>query len=436
MSKSRIREKYGTSLRKVLRAIALLLSCSFCYAQEISDVYVTSDTLQVYFRQDKILLEPQFRDNGKRLRDFSHHFKQLLYNPDSKVRSILIVSGASPEGTSSRNRYLSDNRAKVVYDYLLNNHLVDSAHIEVESRGVDWKGLESRVKASDLPYKNEVLEILALPEWILKDGKVVDGRKNRLMNYQGGKVWNELYDLYFPDLRGTRVMIAYNIQKADTIQSVAPIEILPAESSIVDFPELIPSIVVLEPIKIELPKEKKPFYLAIETNLLFDVLAIPNIGAEIGFYKGLTVGGNYQNIWLRSKAWTHWYRFEGFEAGINWYINKENRPFKGHHIGIYGQMVTWDFTIDDRGYLAERWAYGGGISYGYVLPIGKRFNLDFEIGIGYLTGNMHEYIPQDGHRVWQSYEPFHWIGPTKLGVTLQWLIGRGNHNERKEVKGR
>lgn len=420
-------------MRKVLTIIFLLLSFGLCRAQEISEVYVTSDTLQVYFRQDKILLDSQFRDNGKRLEEFSLRFNALLNNPQSKVRSILIVSGASPEGPSTRNRYLSDNRAKVVYDYLLNKHLVDSAHIEVESRGVDWKGLKARVKDSDLPYKDEVLEILALPEWISKDGKVVDGRKARLMNYQVGKVWNELHDLYFPDLRGTRVMIAYNILKTDTIK---PIPTPPVEPPKVEFPKHIPPIPVLEPINVKLPKDKKPFYLAIETNLLFDALAIPNIGAEIGIYKGLTVGGNYQNIWLRDKAWTRWYRFEGFEAGINWYINKENRPFKDHHIGIYGQMVTWDFTIDGRGYLAERWAYGGGISYGYVLPIGKRFNLDFEIGIGYLGGNMHEYIPEDGHRVWQSYKPFHWIGPTKLGITLQWLIGRGNQNERKEVKGR
>ena len=421
-------------MRKLLFLIFILLSTGVSApAQEISEVYVTSDTLQVYFRQDKILLEPLFRDNGKRLEGFSRRFNNLLRDPKNKVRSILVVSGASPEGPSTRNRYLSDNRAKVVYDYLLENHLADSAHVEIESRGVDWKGLAARVRASDLPYKDEVLEILDLPEWISRNGKVVDGRKARLMNYQGGKVWNELYNLYFADLRSTKVMIAYNIPKPKAIKRVV---VPPVEPQMVELPKYIPPMPVLEPIKVELPKveppkEKKPFYLAIETNLLGDALVIPNIGAEVGIYKGLTVGGNYQNIWLRNSAYTRWYRFEGFEAGINWYINKEKRPFKGHHIGIYGQMVTWDFTIDGRGYLAERWAYGGGISYGYALPVGKRFNLDFEIGVGYLGGNMHEYIPEDGHRVWQSREPFQWIGPTKIGITLQWLIGRGNQNERR-----
>lgn len=424
-------------MRKLLFLICLFLSSArMLVAQVVSEVYVTSDTLQVYFRQDKILLEPQFRDNAKRLEEFTLRFNKLLNDPENKVRSILVVSGASPEGRSDRNRFLSDNRAKVVYDYLIKKNLADSAHIEIESRGIDWKGLAARVAASGLPYKEEVLAILDLPEWIRKNGQIVDGRKFRLMNFQGGKVWNELYDLYFADLRGTRVMIAYNILKRDTLHCMPPVT-----REKFKFPVSLPPVPVLRPLHPLIvlpppPKEKKPFYLAVETNLLYDGAVIPNLGAEAGIGRGFTVGGNYQNIWLRNGARTRWYRFEGFEAGINYYINKEKRPFQGHHIGIYGLLVTWDFTIKGRGYLAERWAYGGGISYGYALPVGRRFNLDFEIGVGYLGGNMHEYIPEDGCRVWQSYEPFRWIGPTKAGITLQWLIGRGNYNERKEVRER
>lgn len=415
-------------------------------AQEISEVYVTSDTLQVYFRQGQIQLEPQFRDNGERLEKFSRCFKSLLDNPESKVRSILIVSGASPEGVSTQNRDLSDNRAKVVYDYLIKNRLADAADIEIESRGVDWKGLAARVSASDLPYKEEVLEILDLPEWIKEGGRIVDSRKARLMCFQGGRVWRELYDRYFADLRGTRVMIAYNIRKVtktDTVET-RPVIVPPFEPARIELPVNIPPMPKFEPVRIEPVAEveeeeeetievkpEKPFYLAVKSNLLYDAAAIPNIGVEIGLGKGFTLGGSYQNIWLRDKAWTRWYRVEGFEVGVNKYFNKERRPLHGHHIGIYGQMLTWDITIDGRGYLAERWAYGGGISYGYAMPIGRRFNLDFEIGVGYLTGNMHEYIPQDGHRVWQSLKPLNWIGPTKIGVTLQWLIGRGNCNERR-----
>lgn len=415
----------------------LLIYSTVVSAQETSEVYVTSDTLQVYFRQGYIRLVPQFRDNGKRLEAFSQHFKSLLGNPESKVRSILIVSGASPEGSSTHNRYLSEKRAKVVYDYLIKNHLADATEIEIESGGADWKGLAARISASELPYKENVLEILELPEWITRGGKIVDSRKARLMNFQDGKVWKELFDLYFADLRSTRVMIAYNIRKVTKTDIVPPI-ILPSELVGIVQPVHIPPMPDLKPIRTEPVieeneeaievKPKKNLYLAVKSNLLYDVAIIPNIGVEIGLWKDITLSGSYQNIWLRDNAWTRWYRVEGFEFGVNRYFNKKC-PFRGHHIGVYSQMLTWDITINGRGYLAERWAYGGGISYGYALPIGRRFNLDFEIGVGYLTGNMHEYIPQDGHRVWQSLKPLNWIGPTKIDVAMQWLIGRGNSNE-------
>lgn len=408
-----------------LLALCVLASERTAYAQEVSETYVTSDTLQVYFRQDHTSLDPLFRDNGSRLEEFSHRFDTLLNDPASKVRSILIVSGASPEGPSTRNRHLSDKRAEVIYDYLVSNHLADSSKIEIESSGTDWKGLTEYVEESDLEYRDEILDILEIPEWIRKDGKIADGRKYRLMNLRGGSVWRELYDLYFADLRSTKVMIAYDILRTEV---KAPEMTVRTDTVYIERTDTI----YIERTDTVYITKTPPVRLALKSNLLYDALAIPNIGIEVGLYKGLTIHGSYQNIWLRDKAWTRWYRTEGFEAGINWYINKDKRPFKGHHIGIYGQMVTWDFTISGRGYLAERWAYGGGLEYGYALPVGRRFNIDFEIGIGYLGGNMHEYIPQDGHRVWQFVEPFRWIGPTKAGVTLQWLIGRDNHNERRK----
>lgn len=407
----------------------LLLWGEALMAQNMSEVYVTSDTSEVYFRQDKIRLDPDFRDNGRRLSEITQRFDSLQSDSTNNLRSILIVSGASPEGPLHRNRYLSDNRAKVVYDYLIANNLVDSTDVEIESRGIDWKGLTEQIQASDLSYRDIVLEILATPECETKNGKLVESRKHRLMRLQGGAVWREIYEMYFPDLRRTKVMIAYDALRRPTMD-VPNADIPVFEMPIIVCPQPLSGSVA----RIEKPSNKRNLYLAIKTNLLHDLLIIPNIGAEIGVWRGLTIGGDYRNIWLRNDEWTQWYRVEGFEAEIKYYINEDNRPFKGHHVGLYGQMLTWDITLNDRGYLAERWACGGGVSYGYILPIGRRFNIDFEIGVGYLSGTMHRYIPQDGCRVWQSAEKFQWIGPTKVGVTLQWLIGRGNHNEMGKNK--
>jgi hypothetical protein len=177
----------------------------------------------------------------------------------------------------------------------------------------------------------------------------------------------------------------------------------------------------IEVLKRGLNVEHIPF--ALKTNTLGDLMAIPNIGAEICVYKNFTVGVSYNNIWLRNKAHTKYYRFEAFEAEVSYYINKQRASFvKGHHVGIYGQMQTWDFTLKKQGYLAERWSFGGGVSYGYTLPIVKNLNVDFEIGLGYLGGKRHQYVPENGLRKWMSSKQFHWVGPTKLEVTLQWVL--------------
>lgn len=419
------RHRHNILSRLLLILIATLLLSGNISAQGVSETYITSDTLQVYFRQDKIDLNTSFRANGTRLAAFTQRFDSLRTALGGKVRSIAIVSGASPEGSSVRNRYLSDNRAKVVYDYLIDNGLARAEDVEIESMGVDWNGLRRQIEASTLPYRERVLAILSKPEWIIEDGVVVDSRKRQLMDLEDGRVWHEIFDLYYADLRGTRVMIVWNIERHHAIEPIATNK-AQFTTSITPHP-----IIVHPPVATTVEKPKRNLYIAIESNLLYDAAVLPNIGAEIGLWRGLTIGGSYQNIWLRNKAYTRWYRLEDFEVGANYYINRDGKPFRGHHVGIYGQVATWDFTINGRGYLAERWTLGVGIAYGYTLPIGRRFNLDFEVGIGYLGGNMHEYIPQDGHRVWQFQKPLRWVGPTKVGITLQWLIGRGNYNERR-----
>ena len=71
---------------------------------------------------------------------------------------------------------------------------------------------------------------------------------------------------------------------------------------------------------------------------------------------------------------------------------------------------------------------GGGLTYGYALPVARRLNLDFTVNVGYLGGIYKEYKPIDEHYVWQRTRRMRWLGPTKVGVHLVWLLGRGNKN--------
>lgn len=90
--------------------------------------------------------------------------------------------------------------------------------------------------------------------------------------------------------------------------------------------------------------------------------------------------------------------------------------------------VTW--AASPGGTLWDKMNYAVGIEYGYSLPVGRRLNLDFVLGVGYWGGEYQKYDPIDNHYLWKETRQRHWVGPTKAEVSLVWLIGRGNYNEK------
>ena len=67
-------------------------------------------------------------------------------------------------------------------------------------------------------------------------------------------------------------------------------------------------------------------------------------------------------------------------------------------------------------------------------PERPRLNIDFAVAAGYNWGTFDEYLPVDEHYVWQATKRRRYIGPTKLEISLVWLIGCGNYNKDKGGK--
>ena len=180
----------------------------------------------------------------------------------------------------------------------------------------------------------------------------------------------------------------------------------------------------------------KPFYMAVKTNMLYDLGLVPNGGVEFYLGKNISVVGNWMYSWWKSDK-SHWYwRIYGGDLAVRYWFGKasKEKPLQGHHAGLYGQIITYDFEIGNKGILADRWSWSAGLEYGYSLPIAQRLNIDFTIGAGYHTGQFYEYLPIDGHYVWQATKHRRYIGPTKAEISLVWLIGRGNENPGKGGK--
>ncbi len=181
--------------------------------------------------------------------------------------------------------------------------------------------------------------------------------------------------------------------------------------------------------------------MALKTNMLYDALAVPNIGAEFYVGRNWSVVGNWMYAWWSKDSAHRYWRIYGGDIAVRRWFGKAagEKPLTGHHLGLYGGVVTYDFEFGGTGYMGgipggtlwDRCQYVAGIEYGYSLPIARRLNIDFTIGLGYRQGKRVKYEAGQKWYVWKSTVMERWIGPTKAEVSLVWLIGRGNENARK-----
>ena len=175
-----------------------------------------------------------------------------------------------------------------------------------------------------------------------------------------------------------------------------------------------------------LPQERKPV-MALRTNLLYDAALIANIGGEVALGKGFTLGFDWFYTWLYSnKQHVYWQGYGGYLTARYYFGQLAAKlPYSGHHVGIYGTALTYDIEFGGKGYQAAKFGFGGGIEYGYSLPVAHNLCIDFNLGVGYQGGEYKTYLPTDdgtGHYVWQATYMRHWWGPTKAEISLKWII--------------
>ena len=408
-------------------AAVAISPCNKTYAQES-----IRDSVKIYFRQDYSTLDMSIRDNKAVLDSITGRLKSDYADSVYRLQKILVVGGASPEGTIMHNRRLSANRAKRIFDYLEQyGELPDSLTV-FQFLGRDWRGLVRLVEADpNVPYREATLEFLRDIVSRLDGGeKVADNNVGRLSRFKGGKPYKYMYRVLFPELRASSMYLWY--QRVLNPVRITPLLVLQDSITPPPAPPLTP---IVMPVVM-----KKPFYMAVKTNMLYDALLVPNVGVEFYLGKDWSLGGNWMYGWWKSDR-AHWYwRTYGGDITLRKWFGRaaKEKPLTGHHLGLYAQVQTFDFELGGRGYMGgvpggdifDRACFGGGVEYGYSLPIARRLNIDFSACVGYLGGRYYEYIPIDQCYVWQATKNLRYFGPTKLEVSLVWLIGRGNYNKK------
>ena len=411
------------------------------YAASIQDSLRTT----IYFRPGYSLLELSYRDNAANMKALTQGIQTIKGNPCVQLQHIRILSAASPEGNSALNKRVAKRRGERLRDYLKETLVLPDSIFTVSSAGEDWQGLAALIAKEKTPWRNKALQIIRhTPEWVTRNGKVVDGRKRQLQNLDGGKAWKYMLDNHFYTLRtGAVVVCEVKTLAAESTPSAAETSLEQARSeqasqqsasqspSSPPFPA-IPSQVHPEP---QAPPVAS--YFALKSNLLYDALLVPNLSLEASIGSGWTLGAGGMFAWWSKDAKHRYWRIYGGDLEIRKYFGtlSKSKPLQGHHLGIYGDFLTYDFEFGAKGYQSKA-TYAAGIKYGYSHPIANRLNLDFALGIGYLHSNYKTYVPRDGCYVYQETKKRKWLGPTQAEISLVWLLGKGNTNTKGNGNGK
>lgn len=417
----------------------IVLAAAFAAGARVQTV---TDSVLIRFRQSKVNLDTAYMDNPESLREVRERIATYA-SPDSalKLRRVRVVGGASPEGSVRFNEWLSRHRAERIFEHLSKTLDIPDSITSFTFLGRDWKGLRQRVMLDPLvPHRDEVLSLLNEIINRSEPGET-EAMHNlaRLKNLRGGVPYLYLYRKHFPYLRASRLSLDFERQLPARVQSSAPTAVLDLAPDTV----VVHDTVYVERIVYWCPP-CKPFHMGLKTNMLYDALAVPNIGAEFYLGKNISIAAQWMYGWWDNDPRHIWWRVYGGEVDLRWWFGNAayEKPLTGHHLGIYGGALTYDFEWGGKGYMGgipgktlwDRCNWQAGVEYGYSLPVAKRLNIDFTIGVGYFGGEYRIYKPVDGHYVWQETRRRNWFGPTKAEVSLVWLIGCDNHNRPKKAR--
>lgn len=172
--------------------------------------------------------------------------------------------------------------------------------------------------------------------------------------------------------------------------------------------------------------ESKAQYVAIKSNLLYDVTATMNLGLEFRLSRKWTldIPVNY-NPWKpdSGRRLAHL----GVQPELRyWFCESFNRTFIGIH-GHYADFNVggWpDWPLVSKNMQNMRYQghlYGAGISIGHSWILRKRWSIEASVGLGYARIEYEKYPCTTCGTKWKDASK-NYFGPTKASLSLIYVI--------------
>lgn len=395
------------SYRILLLALCLVITVSHTFAQE-RVVHIDTLSVEVHFRLDESKLDLSYLGNDRALA----HVADLVDSIGvKKIDSIVVVSQSSPEGPYEYNQELSHRRVATMRKYLESHYPSFRNMLTAEPNGESWNQLRRYVLLDTTLHRTTKDRIVS----IIDDNSVpIEVKKRRMAE---DEIYDYIYETYYPIIRNSQVWIVYH--DTDIIHGAVGNRAIDYDSlklnveyGKIDPPHIVPK-----------PENRDTLTFSLKTNLLYDLATVLN--AEIEF----PIGNHFSLAIEDVFPWWEYgnkYCLQMWEMGAElryWFHNNKYKAdrLRDHFLGAYGMSSKYDFQFDRQlNYQGEYWS--AGLTYGYVVKLSERLNMEFSLSVGYLSTAYRHYFPADDYsQLWRDkYDTgrVSYIGPTKLKVAL------------------
>lgn len=157
------------------------------------------------FQVGQSVILPNYRRNPEELAKINDLVKDVINDPDVKIKRLYIEGYASPEGTYATNDRLSYARAVALKNYMKSKFGFSESVFRVSNVAEDWDGLKALLPSSNITHQDEILEII-------DNTDIFDGRELKLMKLAKGVPYRKMLNELFPQLRRVEYQINFMVK--------------------------------------------------------------------------------------------------------------------------------------------------------------------------------------------------------------------------------
>ena len=293
--------------------ILLLFGLCATYSQE------RRTEICVDFRVNSTVIDSAYTDNAVRMQEIIEFLRNIRQDSTINIVEVSFCGAASPEGSDQLNRKLARGRLTALENLVRQQVDIPDSIITHNDNYIPWEFLKSQIEDSELVYKNEVLAILE-EESLLVDYHYpnlhIDNRIVKLRALNDGKVWQQMHKLFFERMRNACAVFVTYKKELPVVQQPIITEPEPITQEYESKEPIVPEFVIEE------PKEKSPFYMGLKTNLLYNILAIPNLGAEFYLGSNFSVATNWHYAWWKNDKKYDYWRTYGGDLAVRYWLGK------------------------------------------------------------------------------------------------------------------